>query len=180
MSTGKDDIASYAEALAAVGRASGRTARVEQGLSDMLALLDKSQETVRFFADTTVRDEGKRDALQSLLGPSVDAVLLYFLFILLEEKVLHKLPAIAQAFFEQCAGKAGEAAGELVSARPLPQEKISTLEREASRALGRKVRLRQRIDPGLLGGAMMRVGDVVFDATVDRQIEDIRRHLLLS
>ncbi len=44
--------------------------------------------------------------------------------------------------------------------------------------LQKDVVLRVRVNPAILGGVRVRIGDFVMDGTVDRQLEEIRRRLL--
>ena len=48
---------------------------------------------------------------------------------------------------------------------------------QVSRIYGRQVQLQVDVDPDVLGGVQVRVGDEVLDGTVARRLDDVRRHL---
>jgi F-type H+-transporting ATPase subunit delta len=170
----------YGEALFRLGEACGSVQRTERDLAAVLDLLEHREDVGRFLADPRVETRGKAEALQRLLDPGIDSSLLHFLLILLEKGRLKDLRAIAEVFFKKAAAVRGSVSGELVSAAPLPEEKVAAVEREMGRVLGKTVRLRARVDPMILGGVAVRLGDTVVDGSVRRRLEAMRAHLLAS
>jgi F-type H+-transporting ATPase subunit delta len=168
----------YAEALLCLAQAGGRQREVESALRAVLDGVEHNPDTKRFLRSPMVRGEGKREALGRLLGDSAPALLLDFLGILLDNGHLHALPAIAAAFFVKASERRGGTAGELVTAAPMPAATLRAVSEAAAALLGRPVDLHPRLDPSLIGGAIVRVGDFVLDNTIDRRIEDMRAHLL--
>jgi F-type H+-transporting ATPase subunit delta len=67
---------------------------------------------------------------------------------------------------------------EVISAEPLGEAGKSALAGALGRALGRTVMIEERVDPSILGGFVAKVGGVVFDASIARQIERMRQRLL--
>jgi F-type H+-transporting ATPase subunit delta len=59
----------------------------------------------------------------------------------------------------------------------LPAGKVAAIEAEVDRIMNRKVHLLPRVDPGMLGGVLVRVGSFVLDGTVDSRLEKFRRSL---
>ena len=60
---------------------------------------------------------------------------------------------------------------------PLSQEEISELERVLARRFRHKLRLEVEIDPSILGGVWVRVGDIVIDGSVRGKLETLRHYL---
>jgi F-type H+-transporting ATPase subunit delta len=173
------EIERYAEALLRLGEASGCLADLERQLPDARDLLARNAEVRRFLADPGVEAEGKRRAIERLLaGEPPHPALIPFLQILLAAGRLARLPAIVDAFLAGAAGLRQESLGELLSAVAVPDDRRAAIEREVSRILGKPVRLQPRVDPALLGGHQVRVGDFLLDFTVDHRLEQIRRGLL--
>lgn len=67
---------------------------------------------------------------------------------------------------------------ELVTAVPLEAADVDRLRQELERRLQRPVQLHVHVDPELLGGAVLRIGDEVFDASVRTQLTALRRQLI--
>jgi F-type H+-transporting ATPase subunit delta len=62
-------------------------------------------------------------------------------------------------------------------ARPLTEEQAETLQTRLSAAYGRKIVINQVIDPALLGGVRISIGNDVIDATVRTRLDDLRLRL---
>ena len=170
----------YAEALVLLGEGAGDLVRVEKDLAAAMDFLERTPEVRRFLRDPRVSGEGKATALGQLLRQDLHSVVIHFLLILQEQGGLSSLPDIAEAFFQRVSVRKMKASGELVTARPLSEGQVAAIERETGRVLGKDVRLRVRVDPTLLGGLSVRVGDFVLDGTVDRQLEQFRAVLLAA
>jgi F-type H+-transporting ATPase subunit delta len=172
------EAARYAEALLTLAGAAGVLPRVEQDLAAALDLIERSGDIRRFLADPAILGAGKAQAIGEILKGKVHPVFLHFLQILQETGRIAELRAIADAFFEQASQLTRKTTGELVAAQPLAGETVGRIEEEVSRLLGRELHLRTRVDPDLLGGVLVRVGDVVLDGTIDHYLESVGRRLL--
>jgi len=150
---------------------------IEENLTDALTLLEKNEEVRKFLRTPHVAEKGKRRAVEQILRGKVHPALLYFLLTLIEQNELPLLKGVAAIFFEKASLLRKKIAGELVSSRPLSGEKVEAIEQEVGRIVGRHVHLRVRLDPGILGGIAVQVGDFVLDGTIDHQLEDIRQAL---
>jgi F-type H+-transporting ATPase subunit delta len=64
--------------------------------------------------------------------------------------------------------------GEVVSAHPLSSDQKARLAGQLGRALGKTMELTYRIDPALLGGVVVRVGNRIFDASVTTQLRQFK------
>jgi F-type H+-transporting ATPase subunit delta len=144
----------------------------------VLQAVDDHEELRRFLADPALRTEGKRRAIEELFEGRVHPVLLHVLMILVEQNALHKLPRIADVFYERLSDLRDKISGELVTVRPLSETQHGEIEAEVSRILGKRVHLLVREDPNLLGGLRVRVGEFILDGTVDRRLESMRQSLL--
>jgi len=94
-----------------------------------------------------------------------------FLALLAHNRRLRLLPQIA-AQYEQRRSQAEHIADvEIVSARELTAPQAATLEAALERRLGCTVRLHARVDPALLGGAVVHYADFVVDGSLRRRVE---------
>jgi F-type H+-transporting ATPase subunit delta len=66
---------------------------------------------------------------------------------------------------------------EVVTASPLSAENRAALGKALGSATGSEVRLTERVDPDIVGGVIARVGSLVFDGSVTRQLERLRQKL---
>ena len=72
---------------------------------------------------------------------------------------------------------AGRVRATAITAVPLSQAEADRLTADLGRRLGREVRLNARVDPAVVGGLVLRVGDRVMDGSVATRLQQLRRHL---
>ena len=65
----------------------------------------------------------------------------------------------------------------MVTAVALPADRVTALAAGLTRATGRNVLVETRVDPGIIGGAVARIGSTVYDGSITRQLERIRETL---
>ncbi len=94
-----------------------------------------------------------------------------FLRLLAQNRRLPLLPEIALQFEALREEAENVASVEVRSARELTREQAQSLRVALERRLGRTVKLSARIDPSLLGGAVVQYGDFVFDGSLRRSLE---------
>lgn len=172
------DIDRLADALLALADATGLRERFTDDLAAVNDLLDGNASVCRFLADATVAPEGKAGALEALLDGHVHASLRRFLQLVAAEGAGTRLRELAAAFFGKAAASRRQTAGEIVTARPLSAGQVAEIEQHVGRILGKQVALHVKIDEGLLGGVLLRVGDFVLDGTLDARLDGMRRQLM--
>lgn len=168
----------YAVSLFDLGQAAGCGAGVERELGDVLDLLDKEGRINDFLADPGVEPAGKAEAVRQLLGGRIQPVLMHFLLIVLEQGEWRRLRAIAGAYYEVAGRRLEHKAAEVTAAAPLTEAQLSGMEEVLAGMFGGPVKLHARVDPRVIGGVAVRVGDVVIDGTVAHRLEQVKEALL--
>lgn len=110
-------------------------------------------------------------ALIDLCGDVLDQSGRNFLHILAENGRLPLLGDITLLFEELKAAAEKETAVEIISAMPLEEEMTARLTQALGTRLGQEVSVRVRVDEKLLGGAVVRAGDVVIDGSVRGRLQ---------
>lgn len=100
-----------------------------------------------------------------------------FIRTLAENHRLPLLPEIAALFEEMKNDAEGVADVTVTSALQLTQPQLQALEQALARRLKRQVRLHTELDPALIGGAVLRSGDLVIDGSVKGRLERISHEL---
>jgi F-type H+-transporting ATPase subunit delta len=100
-----------------------------------------------------------------------------FLSTLAENRRLGYLPEIAAIFNELKDAEEGVVDVTVTSAAPLDQSQQLSLSEALSRKLKRQVRLHTALDPGLIGGAVLRAGDLVIDGSLRTRLDRIATEL---
>jgi F-type H+-transporting ATPase subunit delta len=87
------------------------------------------------------------------------------------------IPAMRRHFEELVRRQRGIARAEIRSALALDKEDRAALERILARLAGREVELTELVDPSLIGGISVRIGDRLYDASIRSRLERLRARL---
>ena len=122
-----------------------------------------------------------RERLAALLieigGKNVDKDGANFLRVLAENRRLPVLPEIAALFEERRAAAEARVEAEVVSAYEVSAAQLKKISAALEKKLGREVTLTPRVDASLLGGIVIRAGDLVIDGSVRGQLHALATHL---
>jgi F-type H+-transporting ATPase subunit delta len=103
-----------------------------------------------------------------------------FLLALAREGALDRLPATVKAFERYSQGEARQLDGEVVSAVALDEGQRAKIAGELRERYGDGLDLRFSVDPSLIGGLIIRIGDQVLDNSLRTRLSIIQRNMLAS
>jgi len=101
-----------------------------------------------------------------------------FIKVLIENRRLDVLPEIATLYEQHRAEAERTVEAEVISAFPLSKEQLNLLADKLKDRLGRSVNLVSKVDSNLLGGAIVRAGDLVIDGSVNGQMDKLAHTLM--
>ncbi len=141
-------------------------------LGDFQAMLGESADLRRLIRSPVLSREDQGRAVEALAGRAEFRELTrQFLGLLAQKRRLFVLPEIIVAYRAMLARHKGEVSAELVSAVALSKAQQATVQEQLSTALGQTVTLATAVDPGLLGGLVVRVGSRMIDASLRTQLQ---------
>ena len=116
--------------------------------------------------------------LRSALSGKISATTLNFLMLLVEKRRQGCLEEIATEYRRLQDAGAGILRGEVATALPFENGGRSRLEQALSARFAKRVLLSHRMEPRMVGGAQIQVGDYVIDGGFDHRLRQLRRQLL--
>ena len=87
------------------------------------------------------------------------------------------LPAVLDEYRERLLELQNIVRAEVTTATELPPDRLGALQEALSAMTGRTVSMTTKVDPELIGGVVTRIGSVVYDGSVRRQLERLRETL---
>lgn len=167
----------YVKALLSVAAESGTAEGLAAPLRTLQALFLGHEELRAVLSNPRLPDERKRAVLLRVLGEDVPALLERFLDLLLRKRRLDVLAHAGSLYRELLDEAAGLQHAEVVTAFPLAPEDQERLAAALSARLQAQVLVEARVDPELIGGLAVKVGDVLVDGTISRRLREMRRRL---
>lgn len=168
----------YTQALVSAAEERGELDPVRQDVQGLLELVRESEELRAFVADPLVHSEQKSSVFRALLSGKVHDLTLDFLVLLCEKRRERILEGILEDFLEFMDERQGVATARVRSACVLTDEQQERLAKRLSEHSGKQVRLEVEVDEGLRAGVVARLGDTVYDGTLDAQLNRLRHRLV--
>jgi F-type H+-transporting ATPase subunit delta len=156
----------YAKALLRAAQAEKALAEVGAQAELLRLGLVTAENAAAFLSDPVAEPLGKLKVLSSVFEGGAHPILQAFLLAALEQKRERFLPAILHKFAELRDEAEGRASVSVGTAHPLAPAERQLLEKALSKRLGRVVALQPYTDKTLLGGAVLKLGDTVFDGSL--------------
>lgn len=168
----------YAKAVLDLARESGTPLGEWQQRLDLLAALVGYPPIQRAIDNPRQTAEQSRQLIIDALGPELALEGINLVSLLIENGRLSLAPQIAELYGAMRAEAEGSVDAEVVTATGLDTNQQQRIVEALSRRLGRRVNLTTRIDETLVGGAVIRAGDLVIDGSVRSQLERLSRALV--
>jgi ATP synthase F1 delta subunit len=166
----------YARSLFEVAEEQKKLDTVKQELDQFATAVHENRELAVFFFSPYFSAEEKKDGLHRAVE-GADPVLLNFLEALIER---HRMPVIfrIRTDFEKLYDKSNKLLPVTVtSAVELDQETIDSLVKRIGEQTGNEIELSSKVDPEILGGIVLRVGNFIMDASIRTRLEQLRREV---
>lgn len=162
----------YAEALFRVANASGQLAAWSDLVADM-AHIASHPAVVEFARNPKVSDQQVVDTFLTMLKPTLGPEVGNFVTMLAENGRLPLLPEIAEQFHELKNASEGAADAEISSAFEMTDAQVRELVATLEKKFGRKLNPTVTVDPSLIGGVRVKVGDEVLDTSVRAKLQQM-------
>ena len=168
----------YAKALLLIGKEDGQTEDYRRELAGVTALLDQEQQLAATISNPLYKAGERKQVLQMIIEKlSLSKVMSSFLLLLFEKGRIGFVSSINE-FYQTLADELkGVARASLVSATELTSETIEKIRSALSKKTGKEIVLEVQQDPGLIGGVVTRIGDLVLDGSIKTQLHNMRESL---
>lgn len=176
----RDVIARYAEAIVCVAGAEGALDRVSDELFQFARAMDQHPKLRDRLTDPSIAISDKLGITSELLSGRAHPQTLAALVYVIQAGRARLLTEIADAVVEQVAAMRDRAVAVVRTAAPLDADRMSRLAEAIERVTGKKIDMKVVVDPGLLGGVVVRVGDMVIDGSVARRLDELKARLVGS
>jgi F-type H+-transporting ATPase subunit delta len=168
-----------ARAIFDVADAKGSAAQVADDFTALAALVEEHRELHRSLTNPMVPAAAKGRVLDALSHTLAwTPITRQVLAVLADRDELSQLPGLTRALRARVMEHQRIVEAEVTTAVALDNGQAAVLAQSLSDATGREVRLTRRIDPTILGGAVARVGSVVFDGSVTAQLARFKRQIV--
>jgi F-type H+-transporting ATPase subunit delta len=166
----------YARALFEAASESDKLDTVREQLGEFADALGESRDLQVFFFSPYFSTDEKVEGLQKVVSDA-DETVANFLALLVEK---HRMPAVFRIRnrFDRLWQEENKVLPvQITSAIELDESTVKNIGDQIGERTGRKVELRSSVDPDILGGLVLQVGNNVLDASIRNRLENLRKQV---
>jgi F-type H+-transporting ATPase subunit delta len=164
----------YGRSLFEVASEHGTTDEIREQLGQFAEALNAHRDVAVFFFSPYFSTQEKKDGLVKLLD-GADDKLVNFLELLIEK---HRMPAVfrIRRYYDTLWEQAHHILPvQIATAIALDEGVAKQLGEQIEKSTGQRIELTQSVDPNILGGIVLRVGNSILDASIRNRLENLRK-----
>ena len=179
MALSREEIASrYSKASFAYAQDANSLDAVHEDMNVLLQVAKENPDMLRLLSDPIIRKNQKEEFLSSF-SDKFSSETKNFLDFLLEYRRFESLTAIIEAFNTLYDEYKNIASGTAVSAIKLNEDELSRISQAYAKKYGfKELILTNKVDPSILGGIILKVGDRIIDGSIRTRLQQIREQLI--
>lgn len=167
----------YSNAFFAVAQAEGDVNAVGNELFHFARALERSDQLRQTITDQTLPPEKRQAIVEDVIGDKASPVTSGLVSFVVGLDRGRDLVAIIDRMVEKAAAEHNREVAEVHSSVPLDGDQQERLAEALSEALDKQVEVKVVVDPEILGGLLVRVGDTVLDGSVRHRLDRLRETL---
>ena len=164
----------YAKAILETAVSSGKANQVNEDMKSIIAAVDSSTDLKDFLASPIIKSDLKMNALTEVFG-SVQAETKSLFRLLQENKRFEIIAAIATQYNTQFDEMNGVEVAKVTTAFPITAELEAQILAKAATISTKKLTIQNTIDPSIIGGFILRIGDKQYNASVSNRLQELKR-----
>jgi F-type H+-transporting ATPase subunit delta len=164
--------------MADIALAQGAAEPAAKQLHDFGAAYAQSAELRTFLASPAVSTKAKHEVLEKIVARlGASKIIRNFLFVLTDHRRTQLIPEVIAAFHVVVRQRQGVAEAVVSSAIELSAAQKKEMAATLARLTGKKIEAKYALDPALLGGAVVRIGDTIYDGSLRSRLNEMRARL---
>ncbi len=170
----------YAAALFSLAQKQNRLEEARRELSTVANTVAQSSRLRVILHEPFLGEAKKKDALLTVFGATISKSTMAFLNLMVDKRRLDVLPETEAEFTKMVRAHLNVEEATATSAIPLSPDETQKLTQSLQVRTGKTIELTTTVDPSVLGGVLVRIGDTVWDGTVKGNLERLRERLTES
>ncbi len=169
----------YAKAILDLAVDNKATDAVEKDMRSIVATISESAELKGMLASPVVKSELKKSALNEVFKGSHN-ITEGLINILVDNKRVDLLDDVAEKYIILNEDLKGKGIAVVTTAVPLTPELEAKILKQVTELTGNQVTIENRIDKSIVGGFILRVGDLQYDASIANKLNNLKREFTNS
>lgn len=168
----------YAKALIELAEEKKSLEEVSKDIQKVYDTFSKSKELKSVMSSPVLRNDKKAEILKAIFQKSIKQDVMNFLLFVVDKNREEYLFLILKRYLELYDDRMGIVIASVSSPEIMDDAQINKLIERLQKFTGKKVRITLKESKDLIGGFIVRIGDTVIDASVDHQLEMLKKKFL--
>jgi len=167
----------YATALFGTAKRTDQVESISHDLEAISNLLRKNALLKNFLESPQVLERDKKELISSTFKPLISEALFSFLMLVVSKHRIQYLLSMDEEFQQLVKEDKGIVEARLITARSADQSLVDQIRQELEESTGKKVEIKLELDPYLLGGIVIILGDKIIDRSIRYQLGQLREQI---
>ncbi|WP_339251923.1 F0F1 ATP synthase subunit delta [Sporosarcina sp. FSL W8-0480] len=170
----------YASALFELALQQGLTATIQEELQELKKAFRDNEGLGQLLSSPKLSVAKKKELITDIFK-GVNPIVMNTLFVLLDAKRLNEVENVCDEFHQLANDAAGVAEAKVYSTRPLTELETNSISAAFAKKVGKQsLRIENIIDPSLIGGIRLQIGNQIYDSSLSAKLEKLQRELIGS
>ncbi len=170
----------YAKALFEITKDSELLEKVEQDLHLVVKVIYSNEDIKNFLNHPQITREVKKDIINSAFSKNISQITKNFIFQLIDNNRQDALEGILSEYIKMANNYRGIIDVEALSVVALNDVEKEKITNSFTKRFNKQIRLKNTIDPSIIGGMIVRIGDKVYDGSIRTKLKVMKRNLTTS
>jgi F-type H+-transporting ATPase subunit delta len=168
----------YSLALFELGKEGDKLFIYRDELGSFIQIMEEYLDFKKLFFHPRVKREDKKLLLEKVFSANLSRELLNFLKLIIDRRREFFLQDIYKAYLALLDKEENILEVEVLSAISLPEELRVKLEEKLKTLSGSKIRIKEQVDPEIIGGLIIKIGDRLIDGSIRKDLESLRNQIV--
>lgn len=168
----------YSEAVLDIASQTNREEKVLAELKAVNEVVSSDKDMTVVLSHPSISSDEKKRFLNSLFAGKTSDITENLLNLLADKRRLELLPFIESSYRSLLNAKKNILAATLSCSEPLADSSVANIKAQLTEHLGKKLELEVKVDPSLIGGVVLKIGDQVIDGSLKGKLKSIEKALI--
>lgn len=168
----------YSAAMYAIACEMNALEEVENQLVDIAATVRENDELKNFLSHPMLTKEAKKEVVKKIFADGMLPVVMQFLSVVIDRSRIDLLQEIVEGYVKLSREGRNLEEAKVVSAVPLEAAQEALLVERLKGITGKDILLTKSVDPSIIGGMIVTIGDRLIDGSVTRQLKEMKATLM--
>lgn len=167
----------YAEAFFSIAQEAQKIDEFQSELEKVIQTITEVEGMKEYLAHLLVPAKEKKELIEKIFAGQLSTMTMNFLLTLIDKRRESYLEVIYREFVEMADESRNIRKAEIFAARDVPEAELAELAQKLSSSTGKTITLKLTVDPSLLGGVKIRMGDQIVDGTAAKKLQMLKDNL---